>query len=178
VLSELLSDRCICKSQLWSAVLVIYYGSVTVGFSENASFHIVKSEPRLASTWWYTSTWWSTAQLNCCMFKSVILSYSCQILLLPVYITIATRFSTKRHIPTNRNSNVHKTVSLVKLHPHFHCLWQLSVLMCHEAGQSAFLHTQTNLYHIFLAKFLGTNSLSVLMYHKAVNQSINQSSCQ
>jgi len=40
----------------------------------------------------------------------------------------------------------------VKLHPHYHCHWYLSVLMCHEAGQSAFLHTQlylsTNLDHI------------------------------
>jgi len=51
--------------------------------------------------------------------------------------------------------------------------------MCHEAGQSAFLHTQlylsTNFDHILLATFLGTNSLSVLMCRKAVNQSINQS---
>jgi len=86
--------------------------------------------------------------------------------------------------------------------------------MCHETGQSAFLHKQlylsTNLDHIFLvwfvcstsiilgtnglnsadvplsneetnkliiysATFLGTNSLSVLMCRKAVNQSINQS---
>jgi len=40
----------------------------------------------------------------------------------------------------------------VKLHPHFHCHWQLFVLICHKAGQSAFLHTQlylfTNLDHI------------------------------
>jgi len=40
----------------------------------------------------------------------------------------------------------------VKLHPHFHCHWQFFVLMCHEAGQSVFLHTQlylsTNLDHI------------------------------
>jgi len=49
--------------------------------------------------------------------------------------------------------------------------------MCHEASQSAFLHTQ--LYYLriliisYLATFLGTNSLSVLMCHKAVNQSIN-----
>jgi len=48
--------------------------------------------------------------------------------------------------------------------------------MCHEAGQSAFLHTQlylsTNLDHTLLATFLGTNSLSVLMCSNAVNQSI------
>jgi len=48
--------------------------------------------------------------------------------------------------------------------------------MCHEAGQSAFLHTQlylsTNLDHIYLATFLGTNSLFVLMCRNAVNQSI------
>jgi len=49
--------------------------------------------------------------------------------------------------------------------------------MRHEASQSAFLHTQlylsTNLDHIlYLATFLGTNSLSVLMCRKAVNQSI------
>jgi len=49
--------------------------------------------------------------------------------------------------------------------------------MCHEAGQSAFLHTQlylsTKLDHIlYLATFLGTNGLSVLMCRKAVNQSI------
>jgi len=30
----------------------------------------------------------------------------------------------------------------VKLHSHFHCHWLLFVLMCHEASQSAFLHTQ------------------------------------
>jgi len=51
--------------------------------------------------------------------------------------------------------------------------------MCHEAGQSAFLHIQlylsTNLDHILFATFLDTNSLSVLMCRKAVNQSINQS---
>jgi len=49
--------------------------------------------------------------------------------------------------------------------------------MCHEAGQSAFLQTQlylsTNLDHILFSNFLGTNSLSVLMCRKAVNQSIN-----
>jgi len=43
----------------------------------------------------------------------------------------------------------------VKLHPHFHCHWQLFVLMCHEAGQSAFLHTQlhlsTNFDHILFS---------------------------
>jgi len=43
----------------------------------------------------------------------------------------------------------------VKLHPHFHCHWQLFVLMCHEAGHSAFLHTQsyfsTNLDHILFS---------------------------
>jgi len=48
--------------------------------------------------------------------------------------------------------------------------------MCHEAGQSAFLHPQlflsTSLIIPYLATFLGTNSLSVLMYRKAVNQSI------
>jgi len=67
----------------------------------------------------------------------------------------------------------------VKLHPHFHCHWQLFVLMCHEAGQSAFLHTQlylsTNLRILiisYLATFLVTNSLYVLMCRKAVNQSV------
>jgi len=49
--------------------------------------------------------------------------------------------------------------------------------MCHEAGQSAFLHTQLYFYLriliiSYLATFLGTNSLSVLMCRK---QSINQS---
>jgi len=43
----------------------------------------------------------------------------------------------------------------VKLHPHFHCHWYLFVLMCREAGQSAFLHTQlylsTNLDHILFS---------------------------
>jgi len=51
--------------------------------------------------------------------------------------------------------------------------------MCHEASQSAFLYTQlylsTNLDHILYKTFLGTNSLSVLMCRKTVNQSINQS---
>jgi len=46
--------------------------------------------------------------------------------------------------------------------------------MCHEAGQSAFLYTQCILILIisYLATFLGTNSLSVLMCRNAVNQSI------
>jgi len=43
----------------------------------------------------------------------------------------------------------------VKLHPHFQCHWQLFVLMCHEAGQSAFLHTQlyssTNLDYVLFS---------------------------
>jgi len=43
----------------------------------------------------------------------------------------------------------------VKLHPHFHCHWKLFVLMCDEAGQSAFLHTQlylsTYLNHILFS---------------------------
>jgi len=53
--------------------------------------------------------------------------------------------------------------------------------MCHEAGQSAFLHTRLYLYTIliisYLATFPGTNSLSVLMWNKTVNQSINQLTC-
>jgi len=66
----------------------------------------------------------------------------------------------------------------VKLHPHFHCHWQLFVLMCHEAGQSAFLHMHSCiclriLIIYYLATFLGTDSLSVLMCRKAVNQSIS-----
>jgi len=45
----------------------------------------------------------------------------------------------------------------VKLHPHFHCHWQLFVLMAgddDETGQSAFLHSHlsTNLDHIGSAK--------------------------
>jgi len=64
----------------------------------------------------------------------------------------------------------------VKLHSHFHWHWLLFVLMCHEAGQSAFLHTNfylsTNL-DLYLATFLDTNSLYVLMCRKTVNQSIN-----
>jgi len=48
--------------------------------------------------------------------------------------------------------------------------------MCHEADQSAFLHTQLYLRILilsYLQRFLhGTNSLSVLMCRKAVNQSI------
>jgi len=43
----------------------------------------------------------------------------------------------------------------VKLHPDFHCHWQLFLLMCHEAGQSAFRHTllylSTNLDHILFS---------------------------
>jgi len=43
----------------------------------------------------------------------------------------------------------------IKLHPSFHCHWLRFVLMCHEAGQSAFLHTQlylsTNLDHILFS---------------------------
>jgi len=55
--------------------------------------------------------------------------------------------------------------------------------MCHEAGQSTFLHTQLYFYLriliiTYLATFLGTNSLYVLMCHKAVNQSIDQSCIQ
>jgi len=51
--------------------------------------------------------------------------------------------------------------------------------MCHEAGQSTFLHTYIRIYLriliiSYLATFLGTNSLPVLMCRKAVNQSINQ----
>jgi len=53
------------------------------------------------------------------------------------------------------------------------------VLMCHEAVQSAFLiHSFIYLRIViisYLATFLGTNSLSVLMCRKAINQSINQS---
>jgi len=45
--------------------------------------------------------------------------------------------------------------------------------MCHEAGQSAFLHTQLIYLRIsiisYLATFLDTNSLSVLMCRAAVN---------
>jgi len=45
--------------------------------------------------------------------------------------------------------------------------------MCHEADQSAFLHTllyfSTSLDHIYLETFLGTNSLFVLMCRKEVN---------
>jgi len=52
------------------------------------------------------------------------------------------------------------------------------VLMCHEAGQVAFLHIQlsltTNLDHILFSNVSGTNSLSLLMCRKAGNQSINQ----
>jgi len=47
--------------------------------------------------------------------------------------------------------------------------------MCHVAGQSAFLHTHIYLRILiisYLATFLGTNSLSVLMCRKvAINQS-------
>jgi len=51
-------------------------------------------------------------------------------------------------------------------------------MMCHEADQSAFLYTHLYSYLriliiSYLATFLSTNSLSVLMCHKAVNQSIN-----
>jgi len=34
----------------------------------------------------------------------------------------------------------------VKLHPHFHCHWLLFVLICHEDGQSAFLHKVVFIY--------------------------------
>jgi len=51
--------------------------------------------------------------------------------------------------------------------------------MCHEAGQSAFLHAHlylsTNVNHILFSNVFGTDSLSMLMCRKAVNQSINQS---
>jgi len=47
--------------------------------------------------------------------------------------------------------------------------------MCHEAGQSTFFHTQlylSGILIIYSATFLGTNSISVLMCRKVVNQSI------
>jgi len=51
------------------------------------------------------------------------------------------------------------------------------VLMCHEAGQSAFFIYSCIYLQIliisYLATYLGTNSLSVLMCCKAVNQSIS-----
>jgi len=51
--------------------------------------------------------------------------------------------------------------------------------MCREAGQSAFLHHSCIYLRIliisYLATFLGTNNLSVLMCRKAVNQSIKTS---
>jgi len=46
--------------------------------------------------------------------------------------------------------------------------------MCHEAGQSAFLRMNNCIYLFiisYLATIRGTNSLSVLMCRKAVNQS-------
>jgi len=52
----------------------------------------------------------------------------------------------------------------------------LFVLMCREASQSAFLYKHIYLRILiisYLATFLGTNSLSMLMRRKAVNQSIN-----
>jgi len=65
----------------------------------------------------------------------------------------------------------------VKLHLHFHCHWQLFVLMYYSAGQSAFfIHSCIYLRILiisYLATFLGTNSLSVLMCRKAVNQYSN-----
>jgi len=54
--------------------------------------------------------------------------------------------------------------------------------MCHEAGQSAFLHSYTVVLMYeslssYLAMSLGTNSRSVLMCHKTVNQSIDSANC-
>jgi len=64
----------------------------------------------------------------------------------------------------------------VKLHPHFHCHLQLLYwCVMRPASQHFFIHSCIYLrFSIIsvLATFLGTNSLSVLMYRKAVNQSI------
>jgi len=64
----------------------------------------------------------------------------------------------------------------VKLHPHFHCPWQLFVLMCHEAGHTVSVSSYTQLYlSTNLDHILFNNVSWHLLCWCAVKQSINQS---
>jgi len=65
----------------------------------------------------------------------------------------------------------------VKLLPHIHYHWQLFVLMCHEAGQSAFLRIHScNYVQILIISYLATFlALIAFLCWCAVKQSINQS---
>jgi len=67
----------------------------------------------------------------------------------------------------------------IKLHPHFIvCGSFLYCCVMRPASQRFFIHNYIHLRILFISNlvtFFGTNSLSVLMCRKAVNQSINQS---
>jgi len=100
------------------------------------------------STYIQSSPYWTSSLVNSTSIISV--KHQNKVLLTNMYYQQVNR--KKEAIETSTSVQIMRPGHDVKLHPHFHCHWYLFVLMCHEAGQSAFLHTQlylsTTLDHI------------------------------